>query len=302
MSQQPSTREAEVLARYALRQRVPLWKTILRFCRRKPLGAVGGGIVLLLILVAIFAPYIAPYDPYQIFQDYGLHPPGAQFPLGSDELGRDVLSRIIFGARISLQVGILCVLFGVTTGTFIGIVSAYFGGKLDLIVQRIIDAMMAFPGIILALAIMASLGQSLNNVIIALSITQIPNACRTIRSQALSVKENQYVEAARAIGCRDWRIIFVHILPQCIAPYLIIATVAMAYVIVAEASLSFLGVGTPPPIPSWGGMLTRAAQRYVQTAPWISIFPGLALSLAVFGINLLGDALRDVLDPRLRTR
>ena len=302
MANGSSSQEALHIEPIVLRRRPSSLNVVIGLAKRKPLGAIGAILVIGLLFIAIFAPYVAPYDPYQIYADNVLTPPDRTFLLGTDELGRDVLSRIIFGARISLYVGFLCIATGITLGAFVGVISAYYGGTFDLVVQRIIDAIMAFPGLILALAIMAALGQSLNNVVIALAVVQIPNAARVLRSQSLSVKQSQYVEAAKAIGCSDSRIIFQHIMPNCVAPYLIVATAALAYVIVREASLSFLGVGTPPPIPSWGGMLTKAAQQYVQTAPWVAISPGIALSLAVFGINLLGDAIRDVLDPRLRGR
>jgi ABC-type dipeptide/oligopeptide/nickel transport system permease subunit len=226
--------------------------------------------------------------------------PSAEAWLGGDQLGRDVFSRLVYGARISLEVGLLSVFFGITLGAFIGITSAYFGGKTDLIVQRVMDAMMAFPALILALAIMAILGASITNVVIALAVVFIPGAARTIRAQALSIKEVDYVLAARAVGAGDWRIILCHMAPNCVPTYIVLATISLGFAIVVEASLSFLGVGVPPEVPSWGGMLTGAAQNYVKVAPWLGVFPGLAIAIVVFAWNLLGDALRDVLDPRLR--
>jgi ABC-type dipeptide/oligopeptide/nickel transport system permease subunit len=279
-----------------------LWQNLGHFAKRKPLGAFGGIIAIVLIVVAIFAPLIATHDPTETNSAYVFASPGSDLLLGGDQLGRDVFSRLVYGARISLEAGILSVLFGITTGAFIGIVSAYFGGKTDLIVQRVVDAVMAFPDLILALAVMAVLGASITNVIIALSVVFIPVAARTIRAQALSIKETDYVLAATAIGAGHWRIILRHMAPNCAATFIVLATLSLGFAIVVEASLSFLGVGVPPSVPSWGGMLTRAAQQYVEVAPWLGVFPGLAIAIVVFAWNLLGDALRDVLDPRLRAR
>jgi peptide/nickel transport system permease protein len=273
--------------------------------RRKPLGAVGGLIVLALLGMALLAPVIAPYDPRQIIrEDNNRVPvyvaPGSGYLLGTDHVGRDVLSRVIHGARISLYVGGGAVLLGVTGWFVVAIISAYAGGAVDLVVQRIVDAMMAVPGLIVVLAIMAVLGSSLNNVIIAIVIGMLAPVVRTVRSQVLSVKEMEYVVAARALGAPSARIIARHILPNCLAIYLILATYYLGFAIIVEASLSFLGVGVPPDVPSWGGMLTTAAQGHITKAPWAGIFPGLAIFIAVLGFNLLGDALRDVLEPRLR--
>jgi peptide/nickel transport system permease protein len=278
---------------------------VARFSRRKPLGAVGGLIVLALFAMALMAPAISPYDPRQIIREANNKvpvyvAPGSAYLLGTDHVGRDVLSRIIHGARISLYVGFGAVLIGVTGWFVVGLVSAYAGGTVDLIVQRVVDAMMAVPGLVIVLAIMAVLGSSLNNVIIAIVIGMLAPVVRTVRSQVLSVKEMEYVMAARAIGAPSARIIGRHIMPNCLAIYLILATYYLGFSIIIEASLSFLGVGVPPDVPSWGGMLTAAAQGHVTRAPWAGIFPGLAIFMAVLGFNLLGDALRDVLEPRLR--
>jgi peptide/nickel transport system permease protein len=276
-------------------------QNVAAFCRRKPLGAFGAIVALLLILVAVFAPFIATHDPKETNPSLVFASPGeGGLWLGGDQIGRDVFSRLVYGSRISLQVGILSVLFGITTGFFIGIVSAYFGGKTDLIVQRFVDAMMAFPPLILALAIMAALGASITNVIIALTVVFVPGAARIIRSQALSIKETDYVLAARAVGAGNWRIMLRHMAPNCVATYIVLSTISLGFAIVVEASLSFLGIGVPPEVPSWGGMLTGAAQNYVEVAPWLGVFPGLSIAIVVFAWNLLGDALRDVLDPRLR--
>ncbi|RMF84567.1 MAG: ABC transporter permease [Nitrospinota bacterium] len=274
------------------------WPGLRRFVRQQPLGTIGGVIVLLLILTAIFAPWLAPYGPKKAeFEAY--LPPSRDFPMGTDHLGRDILSRVIWGARLSLYVGLTSVSLGLTIGALWGIIAAYFGGLTDALSQRIVDTLMAFPPIILALGLMAALGQSVNNVIIALTILLIPTAARTLRSTTLSIKEMGYVESARAAGSSHWRIIFCHILPNSLAPYIVLFTVNIAYAIVVEAALSFLGLGAPPDEPSWGGMLTAAADT-LERAPWIAFFPGTAISLVVFGLNLLGDAIRDVVDPRLR--
>jgi ABC-type dipeptide/oligopeptide/nickel transport system permease subunit len=295
-----STGALGTLAR-GLRPKRTLWQSLANFARRKPLGAFGAVVATLLIIVAIFAPLIATHDPTETNSAYVFAPPGSELLLGGDRLGRDVFSRLVYGARISLEVGILSVLFGATIGAFVGIVSAYFGGKTDLIVQRFVDALMAFPALILALAVMAVLGASITNVIIALSVVFIPATARIIRSQALSIKETDYVLAATAVGVGDWRIILRHMAPNCAATYIVLATLSLGIAIIVEASLSFLGVGVPPSVPSWGGMLTGAAQQYVEVAPWLGVFPGLAIAIVVFAWNLLGDSLRDVLDPRLRT-
>ncbi len=277
-----------------------LWQFVVRFVRRKPLGAFGAAIALILVVVAVFAPFIATHDPAETNGALVYAPPGSQLLLGGDQLGRDVFSRLVYGARISLYAGLLSAFIGATIGMVVGVASVHFGGKTDLIVQRLIDTMMAFPPLILAIAIMAALGASLNNVVIALSIAYIPNAARVLRSQALVVKEMDYILAARAIGAGHARIIFRCMIPNCLALYIVLVSVFLGTAIVAEATLSFLGIGVPPDVPSWGGMLNGAAQTYVHLAPWLGVFPGLAIAIVVFAWNLLGDALRDVLDPRLR--
>ncbi len=270
------------------------------FARRKPLGALGGGTLMLLILIGILAPAISPHDPEFIDAKHLLARPGGHYPLGGDALGRDVLSRLFFGARISLLVGLVSVGIGVSSGGLLGVISAFSGGKIDLVVQRIVDAVIAFPTIILALSIMAVLGASLTNVMIALVFSMAPHAVRTLRSQALAVREMEYVTAARAVGAGYWRIVLQHIIPNCMAIFIVLFTLALGSAIVAESSLSFLGLGVPPQTATWGSMLEEASGGYLRTAPWMAISPGLALASAVFAINLLGDALRDFLDPRLR--
>ena len=274
-----------------------------RFVRTKPLGAIGGGITVILILIAIFAPVIAPYGAKETLGREFVHqPPQVGFPMGTDHVGRDVLSRVIYGARISLYVGFGSVIIGIFAGSVLALTTTYAGKYVDLAFQRLIDAMMALPGLIIALAIVAVLGSSLQNVVIAIVIGMISPVVRTVRSQVLSIKELDYVLAARAVGASSKRIVFRHIAPNCMAILLVVATYYLGLAITIEASLSFLGVGVPPDVPSWGGMLKRAAEEHVKTAPWVAIFPGMAIFVVVFGFNLLGDALRDVLDPRLRGR
>jgi peptide/nickel transport system permease protein len=269
-----------------------------RLLSLQPLGAAGALIVLVLVATAAFAPQLAPHGAKEAaFAAY--LPPSAGFPLGTDQLGRDILSRVIWGARLSLYVGVVSVIFGITLGGLWGVVTAYFGGAADTVSQRVVDTLMALPPIILALSLMAALGQSVNNVILALTILLTPTAARTLRAQALSIKENAFVEAARALGCSHWRIIALHVLPNTFATYIVLVTVNIAYAIVVEASLSFLGLGAPPDEPSWGAMLTAGTQA-IEQAPWMFLFPGLAISLTVLGLNLLGDAIRDLTDPRLR--
>lgn len=283
-----------------LKPRGTVWQQVGGFARRKPLGAFGAVVALMLIVVAIFAPFIATKDPAETNPALVYAPPGSELWLGGDQVGRDVFSRLVYGARVSLYAGLLSAFIGATIGMLVGVTSAHFGGKTDLIIQRIIDAMMAFPALILAIAIMAALGASLNNVVIALSIAFMPSTARVLRSQALTVKEMDYIQAARALGAGHGRIIFRYMIPNCFALYIVLVTVFLGTAIVAEATLSFLGIGVPPDVPSWGGMLNGAAQRYVHLAPWLGVFPGLAIAIVVFAWNLLGDALRDMLDPRLR--
>jgi peptide/nickel transport system permease protein len=278
--------------------RRPPLRALATLAGRQPLGAAGAGIVVVLVLTAVFAPGLAPHGAKDAaFSPY--LPPSAAFPLGTDHLGRDMLSRVIWGARLSLWVGLVSVLVGVTLGGLWGVVTAYVGGVADSASQRVVDTLMALPPIILALSLMAALGQSMNNVIIALAVLLTPTAARTLRSLVLSIRESPYIEAARAVGCPHWRVIVLHVLPNTLATYIVLVTVNISYAIVVEASLSFLGLGAPPDEPSWGAMLTAGTQA-LEAAPWMFLFPGLAISLTVFGLNLLGDAIRDLTDPRLR--
>ena len=273
-----------------------------RFIRYKPLGAIGAIILLGYVFVALLAPAIAPHDPYTIQDDATFMSPSREFLMGTDNFGRDVFSRVLYGARISLYVGLLSVGIGTTLGLVVGLTSGYYGGRFDFVAQRVVDMFQSFPALILALAVVAALGASINNVVVAIAAVTWPGASRVIRSGVLSLRQTTYVEAARALGCSHLRILARHILPNVIPVYIVLVTAYLGTAITTEASLSFLGLGTPPPTPSWGAMLSGAAQRYATVAPWMAIFPGLALSLAVFAFNFVGDALRDVLDPRLRGR
>jgi len=269
-----------------------------RLAGQQPLGAAGAVLVMAMFVTAIFAPQLAPYGPKDAaFTQYT--PPGPGHPMGTDQLGRDVLSRVVWGARLSLYIGLVSVVLGVTLGGLWGVVSAYFGGMTDTLSQRVVDSLMALPPIVLALSLMAAIGQSVNNVIVALTILLTPTAARTLRAVALAIMATPFVEAAQAAGGSSARIIARHVLPNCLATYTVLVTTNVSYAIVVEASLSFIGVGAPPDEPSWGGMLTAGTQA-VETAPWMIFFPGLAISLAVLALNMLGDAIRDVADPRLR--
>ena len=283
-----------------LGQRLTVAEEVLKFVRTKPLGAGGALIILAMMLVALFAEVLAPYDPYR--GDYGLQfaRPSVDHWFGTDEFGRDVLSRVMYGARIALFVGFVASFAGCTLGGLLGVVSAYWGGKVDLILERLMDVLLAFPQLILALAIASILGPAVQNVVVAVAIPIIPRAARVVRATALSVKENPYVEAAQALGALRRRVVLRHIVPNVMAPYIIILTAQLGGAILTEAALSYLGLGTAEPTPSWGLMLSGSAPSYAEKAPWIALFPGIAISLGVFGFNLFGDSLRDALDPKLR--
>jgi len=271
-----------------------------RFCRRKPLGAIGAVIVVGLILMAIFADRIAPYSYEESVRGARMRPPSAQFWMGTDNLGRDIWSRVVYGARISVTVGFATVALTTVLATFIGVSSAYLGGAYDIVVQRVVDAWMSFPALVIVLSMLAALGPGLLNLILALSILGAAGASRVIRGAALSTMQNPYVEAARALGSGHGRVILRHLLPNVVATIIILATIGLGTVILAESALSFLGFGIPPPYPSWGGMLSGSGRSFMYRAPWMALFPGAAISLAVFGFNMFGDAFRDLLDPRLR--
>jgi peptide/nickel transport system permease protein len=275
---------------------------VVKFVRTKPLGAAGAIIILGMMLVAASAEPLAPYDAFQA--DYALQfaRPSLEHWFGTDEFGRDLMSRIMFGARIALFVGFAASFIGCTIGGLLGVISAYLGGKVDLFLERLMDILLAFPQLILALAIASILGPAVQNVVIAISIPIIPRAARVVRATALSVKEHVYVEAVGALGAPRWRIVLRHIVPNVVAPYIILLTAQLGGAILAEAALSYLGLGAAEPTPSWGLMLSGSALSYAEKAPWIPIFPGIAISLGVFGFNLFGDSLRDALDPKLRNK
>jgi peptide/nickel transport system permease protein len=274
---------------------------VLDFIRRRPLGTAGAFVILVMIFAAVFAPFIAPYDPYeQHFTGIPLAPSGEHL-LGTDAFGRDLLSRIIFGSRTALLVGFTSSIVGSTLGLILGVVGAYFGGKVDELIQRFMDVLISFPLIVLAIAVVAALGPSVGNVIAAVTVPVIPRVARVTRSSALAVVRMPYIEAARSVGVRAPRIMGQHIAPNVFAPYLIMLTAFLGQAILLEATLSFLGLGVVEPDPAWGNMLRGQGMQFLDQAPWLAIAPGAAISLAVFGFNLFGDSLRDALDPRLRT-
>jgi ABC-type dipeptide/oligopeptide/nickel transport system permease subunit len=273
-----------------------LWTVI----RRKPLGAASAALIAVIVLTATFADVLAPYDPLAAQPEIRLAAPSWEHPFGTDDIGRDVLSRVIYGSRISLWVGLLAVGIGTVAGMIIGLLCGYCEGRTDLVLQRVMDAIQAIPGLVLALAIVSVLTPNTTNAMLAIAMVIIPGNSRIVRGAVLAAKQNRYVEAAQAIGCRHPRIILTHILPNVTAPILVIASIWLGNAILIEASLSFLGVGTQPPTPSWGLMLSSSGRAFMEQAPWLALFPGLAISLAVLGFNLFGDTLRDAWDPKLR--
>jgi peptide/nickel transport system permease protein len=277
------------------------WGAVRFFIRRYPLGAIGAVIMAIFVLAAIFAPYITVYDPLTTNAAVSLAHPSTIHWLGCDFMGRDVYSRIIFGARISLAVSVGSMLLGSSIGVTLGLLSGYLLGWFDLITQRFLEMMQALPLLVMAIIMAAALGPSLHNTIIAIAIPLVPYVARVIRANTLSLREQPFVEAAKAIGMSERRIALRHVLPNTLAPLIVLATAQLGSTILTESSLSFLGLGVPEPHPSWGRMLSESAAEYVRTAPWLVIFPGLAISFVVFGTNLLGDALRDLLDPRQRS-
>jgi peptide/nickel transport system permease protein len=276
----------------------PVWL----FLKRKPLGAMGAVLLLAFVVLASLAPLLATHDPN--LNDYRarIKSPSVQHWFGTDNFGRDIYSRVVYGARISMYVGVLATLLGTSLGALAGLLSGFVGGRLDQLIQRLTDVMFTIPGLVLAMAIVTMLGPSMLNVIIAIAIPRLPNTNRVMRAAVLAAKESLYIEASRAVGCTNWRIMLRHLLPNITAPYIVVATASLGGAILVEASLSFLGLGVPPPAPSWGRMLSMEGMRYFETASWMAIFPGLCISAAVFGANLFGDALRDVFDPKLRGR
>ena len=295
-----AVRPAEIAVARLPRARPGAWPVLARFARKKPLGAAGGVLMVVMVLTAVFADLLQSHDPIATNAAYTLGQPNAEHWLGTDHLGRDIYSRIVHGARVSLIVGLASTLLGSVLGGVIGLLSGYIGGTTDLVAQRVLDILQGLPLLVLALVMSAALGPAIHNVVIAISIPIIPRAARVIRSSVLSIREMQYVEAARALGVRHLRIAFRHVLPNTVGPFIVLCTAQLGSAILVEATLSFLGLGVPEPYPSWGRMLSVSAAEYAQKAPHLVLFPGIAISLAVFGSNLLGDALRDVLDPRLR--
>jgi peptide/nickel transport system permease protein len=280
------------------RRSTPWWRFPKRW--RNPIGLVGAVIVLVVILMAVFAPLLAPYDP-DAQQSKRLLGPSWDNLMGTDELGRDTFSRIIYGARVSLQVGVIAVVIALIVGGLLGIAAGFFGGRVDGWLMRVVDIMFAFPGLVLAIVIAGLLGASRNNAMIAIGVIYAPAFARVVRSSVLSVMSEPYMEAGRVIGTSSMRLMRLHLLPNIMAPMIVMVTVYLSSAILSEAALSFLGLGTQPPEPSWGGML-NIARRYMEISPWMAIFPGLAIMLIVMGFNFLGDGLRDVLDPRLQER
>ena len=278
---------------------------VMQFMLHQPLGAGGLAVIVLMAFAAIFAPWVTPYDPLAVDYESMLAAPSWQHWMGTDSFGRDVMTRVIYGARTALAVGFLASFAGSTAGAVIGVVSAYFGGKIDMVIQGVMDILLSFPIIVLALTVVAMLGQNVVfgvdvNLIIAISIPMVPRVGRVVRASALAIRELPYIDAARAAGFSNTRIIFRHMVPNVVAPYLIMLTAYVAQAILSEASLSFLGLGVTEPTASWGLMLSGAAADFYQQAPWMIIFPGLAISLAVFAFNLFGDSLRDWLDPKIK--
>jgi peptide/nickel transport system permease protein len=286
-----------------LRGRSPLQNAIHQiwmFIRTKPLGAFGAFIIIVMVFAAAAAPWITTHDYRKISAREKLQGPSLSHWLGTDQLGRDLYSRIVYGARVSLFVGFTGTVLGVGVGSLIGLVAGYFGGKTDMLLMRFADAVQAFPGLILALAIVAAMGPGLRNAFIAISITLLARPARVVRGSVLAAKGTAWIEAAHTVGASDMRIMFRHILPNVFAPIIVLASLVLGIAILIEASLSFLGLGVLPPTPAWGSMLNQAGAAYFETYPHLAIIPGVAISLAVFAFNLFGDALRDVLDPRLR--
>lgn len=270
------------------------------FARRKPIGAISGLIVIAMLVMTLFAEQISPYGYDETIRGARMKPPGAAHWLGTDNLSRDIWSRIVYGARVSITIGFATIALGTAAAAALGVSSGYFGGKYDLVVQRIVDAWMSFPYLVIILSVMAVLGPGLLNVVLSLSIIVAATGSRVIRGATIAVAQHAYVEAARAMGCGHARIVLRHILPNVAATIIILSTIGLGGIILAESALSFLGFGVPPPYPSWGSMLSGSGRTYMYRAPWMAVWPGVAISLAVFAFNMLGDALRDVLDPRLR--
>jgi peptide/nickel transport system permease protein len=286
----------------AAQTRAPRLQPLARFVRSSPLGTIAAVLLIVLIVVALFAERLAPYDPLVADYSVSRSPPTAEHIFGADQLGRDTLSRMIFGARVSLFVALVSVLMGDSIGLVWGIASGFYGGRFDLISQRVLDTLLSFPGLILAMLLLVGLGAGLQTVIIAIAVTRVPLATRVIRSVVLSVRNLAFVEAARGLGSSNMRVMALHILPQCIAPFLVIVSANIGVAITTEAALSFLGIGVPPPTPTWGNMLGGVLAESFRPRWWLVVYPGVALTLTVLAANLFGDAVRDFLDPKLRGR
>ena len=297
---------SELLTDTRIRRRGNLAVRWLKALTRKPLGLAAVILILFLVLTAVFADVISPNDPYTQFTGMRIAGPGATAPngtllvFGGDEIGRDLFTRVVHGARVSLFVSLFSIILGVGSGSILGIISGYFEGKTDMVLQRCMDAAMAVPTIVLALVLMAVLGNTMVNVILAIGLTQIPRTSRIVRGTVLSVKQNVYIDGARALGASNLRIMAKHIFPNITAPIIVIATVDLGSAVLVESTLSFLGLGSPPPTPSWGGMISQAGRVFLLEDPKLLVIPGIALSLAILAFNLAGDALRDIWDPRLR--
>lgn len=279
----------------------PLWEVRLRQFFRKKTALISLIYIVILVSIALLAPYIAPHGYDEIFRGQRLKPPGSEFLLGTDNLGRDILSRLVHGSRISLSVGLVSVSIALVFGIGLGLVAGYYGGTVDTVIMRFVDVMLAFPAILLALVIIAILGPNLFNLMIAVGLSSVPRYTRLVRGLTLSAKEDVYVEASRAIGARNMAILFKHILPNIVAPIIVLATLGVAGAILVAAGLSFIGLGAPPPTPEWGTMLS-GSRNFISRAWWMVTFPGLAITTTVLAINIVGDALRDILDPRLQGR
>lgn len=288
-----------ILAEETSNHRLEKWKDILYKLFRNKAAVAGGVIILFYLAVAAFAPWLAPYDPYEINLDNRMQSPSIDHWMGTDDKGRDILSRIIYGSRLSMGVGFASVLFGAVFGIVLGLIAGYYGRWVDSIVMRIIDVMLAFPGILLALAIISALGPSLINVTIAVGVFSVPLFARIVRGSTLEVKKLEYIDAIRSLGARDITIIFIHILPNILSPIIVQGSLRLATAILSAAGLSFLGLGAQPPSPEWGTMLS-SGRDFLFSAPYMALFPGLAISILVLGFNIFGDGLRDALDPRMK--
>lgn len=289
-----------VAASVGRRRRVWLVDFVVRLVKDKPLGTVGAVITLAFLLIAILADVLMPYPYAEMHLRDAFQSPSSQYLMGTDDLGRDVFSRVIYGARISLIVGLAGATLATILSVIIGVISGYFGGKLDLVLQRVVDAWMSFPGIFLMLSMIAIIGTGLWQIIVVIGLLYAIGGSRIVRSAVISIKANVYVQAAEAIGCTPWTMLTRHILPNVMAPIIILFTTRLPSMILLEATMSFLGYGIPPPTPTWGSLLGQSGRDNMLVAPWIAIWPGVALSLVVYGVNIFGDAVRDLLDPRLR--